>query len=448
MDGVVRRRRSLLLGCVLLLVGLPAPAFAQMDHGDHGMHPPSPAPPPPAVQPAPPGDDGESQNQHHQGHQRVPYPTGPGNLCGRDDLQYAFVPCQRTLIVDACERIRNRVDRHHRAHQRAERRMARAQARSTRALQVRLERAARAPAARRAALRREAWRRYRQARQAARRDLRRSRTAADRALARARRGFNAALREVLRSLPRSGSIATPCAFSHRKSDDPIVFPAQPGASHSHDFFGNRSTDAFSTVDTLLASPATSCRRRGDTAAYWAPTLYRDGRAVRPITSQIFFERGGGRLRGSLRSFPAGLRIIAGDPRSQQPQSRTVTEWDCDPALDFPAGSTVPTCPTNRLVLRFKFPDCWDGFATDSSDHKSHMAYRTGVACPPSHPVPVPRVVFNIHYPINGGPGITLASGGPTTAHADFFNAWDPAELRRLVDACLNTPGARVCRPPR
>ena len=29
-----------------------------------------------------------------------------------------------------------------------------------------------------------------------------------------------------------------CGYSHPLTDDPIVFPGQPGASHFHDFFGD------------------------------------------------------------------------------------------------------------------------------------------------------------------------------------------------------------------
>jgi hypothetical protein len=44
----------------------------------------------------------------------------------------------------------------------------------------------------------------------------------------------------------------------------------------------------------------------------------------------------------------------------------------------------------------------------------------------------------VHYPEGvGGADVTLSSGGPQTAHADFFNAWDPAAQARLVKACLN-----------
>jgi hypothetical protein len=48
------------------------------------------------------------------------------------------------------------------------------------------------------------------------------------------------------SREKGASFAVRCDFSHRASDDPIVHPGDPGAAHSHDFFGNRSTDAFST----------------------------------------------------------------------------------------------------------------------------------------------------------------------------------------------------------
>jgi len=71
-----------------------------------------------------------------------------------------------------------------------------------------------------------------------------------------------------------------CRFSHAASDDPIVYPGQPGPSHPHTFFGNTSTDAFSTLTSLRAA-STTCRPGGDTAAYWIPTLYRNGREVRP-----------------------------------------------------------------------------------------------------------------------------------------------------------------------
>ena len=67
-----------------------------------------------------------------------------------------------------------------------------------------------------------------------------------------------------------------CRFSHQAPDDPIVFPGKPGASHQHTFVGNRTTDAFSSFGSLR-SGSTTCMRPDDTAAYWVPTLFENGR---------------------------------------------------------------------------------------------------------------------------------------------------------------------------
>ena len=88
-------------------------------------------------------------------------------------------------------------------------------------------------------------------------------------------------------------------------------------------------------------------------------------------------------------------------------------------------------------MHVRFPDCWNGRTLDSVDHKSHMTYAGG-GCPSSHPVPVPLLALTVTYPTHGGPGIALASGSRYSAHGDFFNAWDQAELARLVRRCLNT----------
>src|SRR5215216_6392302 len=79
-----------------------------------------------------------------------------------------------------------------------------------------------------------------------------------------------------------------CEFSHRNMDDLIVFPAQPGRSHDHTYFGNRTTNASSTDESLRAAGATTCLRRGDTAAYWVPTLFSNGQPVTPRSATIYY----------------------------------------------------------------------------------------------------------------------------------------------------------------
>src|SRR4051812_30942850 len=59
-----------------------------------------------------------------------------------------------------------------------------------------------------------------------------------------------------------GFFATLCRFSHEAPDDPIVFPGQAGKSHLHTFFGNTTTSAASSYDSLRAGP-TTCRTEQD-----------------------------------------------------------------------------------------------------------------------------------------------------------------------------------------
>ncbi len=241
---------------------------------------------------------------------------------------------------------------------------------------------------------------------------------------------------VTRADLRGVNFIESCRFSHRGPDDPIVFPSKPGASHDHTFVGNRTTNAFSTYDSLRSS-ATTCERSADTAAYWVPALYDGATLVPPQGATIYYRRG---TFASVTAFPNNLRVIAGDATATSPQGGRVTFWSCGVLSGVPPSSTVPTCPSTRgsfLRLHVRFPSCWDGRRLDSADHKSHMAYAMGRRCPSTHPISVPEIAQIYRYPSRGGEGFTLASGGQFSAHADFVNAWRPAALARLVDGCLN-----------
>jgi hypothetical protein len=223
-----------------------------------------------------------------------------------------------------------------------------------------------------------------------------------------------------------------CGFSHRSHDDPIVYPRQKGRSHDHTFFGNRSTDAFSTPTSLRTDRRTTCGLPADTAAYWAPTLFVGRRAVKPVALVATYFR---RTSVPIAPFPAGLKVIAGDAHARTAQSTDVAFWSC---ASGPRSTTIPTCsgPRRGLQLHMSFPDCWDGKRLDSGNHRSHMAYSSGSACPESHPVEVPALSLVISYPVAGGPSAVLSSGR-FSAHADFVNAWDQATFAGLVEGYLN-----------
>jgi hypothetical protein len=241
-----------------------------------------------------------------------------------------------------------------------------------------------------------------------------------------------------------------CPFSHRNTDDPVVLPRRPGFSHDHTYVGNVSTDAYSTVDSLRKAD-TTCHRKTDTAAYWAPTLYDNGKPLDPFGAVVYYRR---LTTAKLQSYPSGLTIVAGNSRSGTPQDRRIVFWDCaitktslygpmrreaPPPVPTPpaASSRPPACPpASRLQLHVNFPDCWNGRTIDSVDHRRHMAYSVKGRCPRGHPVAVPQLSLVYQYPPPTG-AVALSSGSVYSAHADFVNAWDEEALEDLVTRCLN-----------
>jgi hypothetical protein len=227
-----------------------------------------------------------------------------------------------------------------------------------------------------------------------------------------------------------------CGFSHRGPDDPIVFPGQPGRSHDHSFVGSVSTNAYSTLSTLQHS-ATTCRRLGDTAGYWMPTLLVDSQPTTPTMATIYYRRS---TLAAPHAFPSGLKIVAGSSLAVANQDTRIVFWNCGVDGGVKPSSLPPTCAnttTDALRLHVTFPSCWDGRHLDSLDHKSHMAYPARGVCPADHPVPTPQITLIYRYPTTGGPLTALASGSALTGHADFFNAWNQDELNRLVTTCLD-----------
>lgn len=231
-----------------------------------------------------------------------------------------------------------------------------------------------------------------------------------------------------------GEFVAFCDFSHRLHDDPIVFPGQHHAAHSHEFFGNITTDANSTAESLLAG-GTTCNPATDRSSYWAPTLY-DAQGKEIATEKAtFYYLVHIDNPTTLQPFPVGLKVIAGNAKATTPSEAEHIKWSCLGAADSSTGDFV-TCPADsKLELLVNYPDCWDGQNLDSVDHKSHMAYSAAGACPATHPVAVPALQFKLLYATPGETGMKLSSGAGYTAHADFFNAWEPAAQENRLN-CL------------
>src|SRR5215208_5915349 len=291
------------------------------------------------------------------------------------------------------------------------------------------------------------------------------------------------------SREHGASFAVRCDFSHRLSDDPIVHPNEPGASHSHDFFGNTTTNAYSTYQTMTTGidphdpppptpPLTTCSRPEDTAGYWIPTVsWKDQNGTQTtLTSNraVFYYRAGDKDYRTVQPFAKDLRII-----TAKNINGSRIRWYCGSGGgdDDKSGSADPPtqCSGGVLGLKIIFPDCVAEESpgvqkidsTDDPDptrvHKSHMARSVAQSngtrvCPSTHPIPVPTLTINANFPIPTTQGqVTLSSDEPTdppgsTMHSDFWNTWDQAELERLVVECINKvpptdPRPEQCRAP-
>ncbi len=228
-----------------------------------------------------------------------------------------------------------------------------------------------------------------------------------------------------------GGFTVTCDFSHSAGVDPIVMPGMATMSHLHAFFGNTTTNENSTGASLLAG-GTTCNDQNDLSAYWFPALYQDGALVEPTSLRARYSR----LGGNVTAFPQGFMAVTG-------RTDSTARWGCNEGRQTTFSSTlseVPTCEGGaRLVAEVKFGDCWDGTSLDSADHVSHLAASTAGGggrpeCPSTHPVRVSEVTLQAQYPAAaiGGAGVTLASGAPSTLHADMFEAWVGTSLETRI----------------
>ncbi|MCW2640486.1 MAG: hypothetical protein JWP76_2792, partial [Dactylosporangium sp.] len=230
-------------------------------------------------------------------------------------------------------------------------------------------------------------------------------------------------------------------------DDPIVFPNMPGASHSHTFMGNTTTNAATTLASLQAG-GTSCITPGDKTGYWMPTLLNGTTAVQPVGRQVIYYKSGVIDYRSVRPFPAGLRYVVGSPAATLDEFKNspgaVEGWECGDSTknwDLPASCVAGS----QLNVRFQSPSCWDGLHLDTPDHKSHMAYPVVGVCPADHPVAVPMIEFKMAFPVSGDmTNVHLASGRGYSFHYDVYNAWDAPTLAALVTHCID--GGLQCDP--
>ncbi|GAA2515700.1 hypothetical protein Ahu01nite_092160 [Winogradskya humida] len=242
-----------------------------------------------------------------------------------------------------------------------------------------------------------------------------------------------------------------CKYSHRLADDPIVFPGLPGASHMHSFVGNKAVDADTRTADLTKFTATTCKPVKDRSAYWVPTLY-DNATKKPVETtgfRVYYRSLQNNSAGQM-PMPNGLRMISGDAKKKEPTPRGAQgQFYCafyGPGdIDGVARSTNgnwPICGGDAtLHFTLRFPDCWDGKHLDSPNHKDHVAYGSGNACPADHPVKIPSLTFEIQYGVKGSKAGYYLSSDPagksaSSMHGDAFVMWDVNAMNQRTKNCI------------
>jgi hypothetical protein len=262
-----------------------------------------------------------------------------------------------------------------------------------------------------------------------------------------------------------------CPVSHSLPDDPILYPGHSGhgMAHLHDFTGNASTNSESTLTSMedpannkpkdqytgmLPTLGTTCDlptfapgTAGDTAAYWRPALYVNGVKLTPTVKDQLYYRAKPTFGVGFKPIPQDARLIVGSAKA----TSTVGNQDLVDGHIYwedANGKKMNTIPsTSSFLLNVVFPSCWDGQAMDHAfggTDNGHFTYAINGTCPSDFPVKVPQLSEKFKY--DNAPSGTreLASmQNPNgrapgyTAHADFWNTWNPVALQYLVTNCIN-----------
>jgi hypothetical protein len=249
-----------------------------------------------------------------------------------------------------------------------------------------------------------------------------------------------------------------CTYSHTLPDDPILYPGQPGAAMMHDFFGNTTTDAYSTYDSLNGNTLTTCDAAADPSAYWVPQLKRTSGIVVPDFQKTYYKNDQPVV--AIQPIPPGLEMLAGNHMGTAPNRHI--NFLCR------GGSYTTVAPTycpvftdsngtySQLDISVHFPDCWDGktWVPKPMSGISNMAYRNkDGTCPSDFPVKIPELQLNVKYPLGQDPDLSEAQlsldpiyqndqwvpqwGSLYTAHGDFVSVWKADIMQYMVDSCMN-----------
>jgi hypothetical protein len=169
-----------------------------------------------------------------------------------------------------------------------------------------------------------------------------------------------------------------------------------------------------------------------------------GGIVQPASVLIEYR---GNAVSKVTPMPKFLRELTGDakPTSRGPANARAT-WTCSGFGDRHSDK-YPICPEGSKVQRVQdFPGCWDGKNTDSTNHRTHVAFadQTTGACPQGF-VAIPQLRITISYDIphdvqvNGQYAVDSfpeENHNPFSDHNDFINVNSNRQMK-IIASCIN-----------
>lgn len=256
----------------------------------------------------------------------------------------------------------------------------------------------------------------------------------------------------------------------RERLDPIVNPGSV-SSHVHTISGGSGFSANMSYADARASKCSSCQIKEDMSNYWTPTLYvhlRNG-SFTPVPvigdpsdtnggMTVYYLQRPGNSTDYLTAFPAGFRMLAGNPFNRSFSNNSPSKAISFACLGTNTAETnyMPNYPCpGGLRAQVFFPACWNGRELDTADHKSHMSYPLGREyntgrCPPEFPVHFISLFYEVLYDtalfkdewVNGTQPFVFANGDSTGYgfHGDFLNGWDVPVLQKAIDTCTDDSG--------
>jgi hypothetical protein len=262
-----------------------------------------------------------------------------------------------------------------------------------------------------------------------------------------------------------GKLRFNCNTGQLLYDDPIVSPGKPGVTHLHHFFGNTSTNAYSTYSILRQNGEGNCSGgKLNRTAYWFPAMIDgQGRVRIPDLITVYytvvrrdvttFDNGHGLIQTAAQRFPRGMKFIGGYRMDLMDGTTSFTSlrWDC-------VGSSTGTgavlwdrsnnangvvgCSSNdQILVRMNLPNCWDGSTMDDAANGHHTLRKQeqdgfgNQMCTSGFLNPLPQILVQIYYSHDGQAdysqwylssdrfnGANKEAGA--TIHTDWFGAWD------------------------